>query len=66
MPHTVSVRVVRPGFDNGLTDEQKSHPSETELDEYPFDYVVENVDLASMAKSADILVEDFEKDKEVV
>jgi hypothetical protein len=27
-------RVVRPGFDNGLTPEQKAHPSETDLDNY--------------------------------
>lgn len=27
-------RVVRPDYDNGLTDEQKSHPSETALDTY--------------------------------
>ena len=28
------VRLYRPGFDNGLTPEQKRHPSETALDEY--------------------------------
>ena len=28
------VRVERPDFDNGLTDEQKNHPSETAMDHY--------------------------------
>ncbi len=29
---SVHLRVIRPDFDNGLTEEQKAHPSETELD----------------------------------
>ena len=37
-----AVRIVRPNFDNGLTKEQKSHESETELDEYAFDEVIVN------------------------
>ena len=37
-----TVRIVRPDFDNGLTKEMKMHPSETELDEYPFDYIIIN------------------------
>ena len=40
---TVSLRVVRDGFDNGLTPEQQAHPSETALDNFPFDYVIHNV-----------------------
>jgi hypothetical protein len=36
------IRVVRPGYDNGLTDEQRAHVSETELDEYQFHHVVHN------------------------
>ena len=32
-----SVHLERPGFDNGLTDEQKNHPSETALNCYEFD-----------------------------
>ena len=39
----VSVLVERPGFDNGLTPEQKKHPSETSLDGYDgFDFFVDN------------------------
>lgn len=35
------VRIFRPG-DNGLTEEQKCHPSETSLDTYPYDVRVDN------------------------
>ena len=31
---TIPIRVERPDFDNGLTEEQKNHPSETSLDNY--------------------------------
>lgn len=36
------IRVVRPDFDNGLTDEQKNHPSETALKNYPYDLLLVN------------------------
>ena len=37
--NVVTVRIVRPNFDNGLTEEQKKHPSEVDLDDYDkFDY----------------------------
>ena len=37
------IRVERPNFDNGLTDEQKVHPTETALDDYSnYDYVISN------------------------
>lgn len=36
------IRVIRPNFDNGLTPEQKAHPSETALDEVKPDYVFHN------------------------
>lgn len=38
----VAVRVTRPDFDNGLTEEQKNHKSETALDDYEFDWVISN------------------------
>ena len=38
--NTTTVRVNRLNFENNLTYEQKEHPSETELDNYCFDYVV--------------------------
>lgn len=39
----LTVRVERPDFDNGLTPEEKTHISETALDDYCFDLYVKNV-----------------------
>ena len=38
----ITVRIDRPGHDNGLPLEAKAHPSECELDDEGFDMVVEN------------------------
>ena len=38
----IAVRVNRPDYDNGLTDEQKNHISETALDDFKFDYELIN------------------------
>lgn len=37
-----TVKIERDGYDNGLTEEQKNHPSETSLDDYTFDLIVKN------------------------
>ena len=34
----ITIRVERPNFDNGLTDEQKNHPSEIALKDFPMEY----------------------------
>ncbi len=39
---TVSVKVVRPNFENSLTEEQRNHVSETALDNFVFDYTITN------------------------
>ena len=37
--NVIAVHIVRPNFDNGLTDEQRKHPSEIDLDDYDkYDY----------------------------
>lgn len=42
-PDSVSIRVIRNNYKNNLTEEQKNHLTETDLDEFnDFDYVVEN------------------------
>lgn len=41
-PYVYSVRVVRPDFDNGLSEEAQAHPSEHALDDYKFDYTLVN------------------------
>lgn len=41
--NVILIKVDRPNFDNGLTPEQKNHPTETSLDNYNrFDYIIEN------------------------
>ena len=37
-----TVRVTRPNYDNGLTEEQQNHESEIALDDYKFDYQIIN------------------------
>ena len=39
---TKVLRIVRPNFDNDLTETQKQHPSEIALDNYNFDFIIEN------------------------
>lgn len=39
---TIALRIERDGFDNGLSEEQKNHISEIALDDYKFDYIVNN------------------------
>lgn len=42
----ITIHVFRPNFDNGLTEEQKKHPSECALDDFNFEYylIAENLD----------------------
>ena len=41
--NVIIIRVNRPNFDNGLTEAQKMHRTETDLDDYEnYDYVIEN------------------------
>ena len=38
-----SIHIIRPNFDNGLTEEEKKHPTEIDLDDYGnFDYEIIN------------------------
>lgn len=39
---TALIRIVRPDFDNGLSETQKQHPSETALDNFDFDHIIYN------------------------
>lgn len=67
---TFSVRLNRKNedgtdFDNGLTLEQKYHPSEISLDNYGFNYVIENKNLDDIQMAAQTILEDILKyDKE--
>lgn len=53
------VRVVRPDYISLLTKEQMKHPSETALDDYLYDYIVENTTLDSLMDSAKLLAHEF-------
>jgi len=37
-----TIRVIRLNYENSLTEKQKNHPSETSLDNFNFDYVIES------------------------
>ena len=39
---TTLIRIIRPDFDNGLSEIQKQHLSETALDNFDFDHIVYN------------------------
>lgn len=60
--NTTYIRVVRTGFDNGLTEEQKNHISETALDDYEPDiYVYNHRSLEDLRVQAEnLIVRDFE------
>ena len=57
--NVIAVRIERPNFDNGLTLEQKKHPSEIDLDDYnKFDYKLTNDGtLEDLKKKVEKLVE---------
>ena len=56
----VSVRVERENYDNGLSEEQRSHRSENSLDEYPFDYYIENnQDMSALKDAAELFTTDI-------
>lgn len=41
--NATTVRIIRPNFDSGLTQDQLNHPSETQLDDYTaWNFVIEN------------------------
>jgi cellulose biosynthesis protein BcsQ len=40
--NVVNIKVVRLNFENSLMPEQRLHPSETSLDDFKFDYIIES------------------------
>lgn len=48
----ISIRIIRDNFDNGLTDKEKKHITEVDLDIYDnFDYIIENKSYEYLEKS---------------
>ena len=57
---TVVLRVERPNFDNGLTTAQKNHPSEVDMDDYPFDIILYNdKDLKEFEKKIEWFADEY-------
>lgn len=49
----IAINIFRPDFDNGLTDEQKNHKTEVDLDDYDkFDVKIINTTLDELKESA--------------
>lgn len=60
-PDLVCVNVFRPDFDNGLTEEQKNHRTEIDLDDFDnFDEKIVNTTLELLEKSAEDLYNKYE------
>lgn len=56
----LSINVVRLDFENGLTDEQRNHPSERDLDDFKFDYTLSSKSgLDNLSKEVDRLYDNF-------
>ncbi len=62
--NVIAVRIERPNFDNGLTSDQKKHPSEIDLDDYnKFDYkLINDGTLEDLKKKVEKLVEVIENE----
>lgn len=55
-PKLISIHINRPNFDNGLTEEQKKHKTEIDLDDYTdFNVNVENTTLEKLQDTARII-----------
>lgn len=60
--NAISINVFRPNFDNGMTEEQKNHLTEIDLDDFKnHDYIVENTTLENLREKAN---EIYEKERE--
>ena len=71
--NVTTVRVKRLNKDGSLyknpnlTEQQHNHPSEVSLDNYNFDYIIENSeDIRQLIESAKLLIEELEKKNELV
>ena len=61
-PDLVAIHINRPNFDNGLTEEQKNHKTEIDLDDYDkFDEKIVNTTLDKLKEDARILYTKYER-----
>ena len=60
-PDLVSINIFRPNFDNGLTEEQKKHKTEIDLDDYDkFNEQVINTTLEELKENAEKIYTKYE------
>ena len=55
----ITIKIVRKNFNNGLTQEQKQHESETALEEYSFDYKIVSANRNELQKKITDLVKEI-------
>ena len=61
-PDLVSINIFRPNFDNGLTEEQKNHKTEIDLDDYDkFNEQVINTTLEGLKETAQNIYTKYER-----
>ena len=61
-PNLVSINIFRPDFDNGLTEEQKKHKTEIDLDDYDkFNEQVINTTLEGLKETAQNIYTKYER-----
>jgi len=54
--NVIDVRVKRLNFVSTLSEKQQNHPSETDLDDYPFSWILEAEDLQKLKEEVDYFV----------
>lgn len=60
-PDAIAIKIFRPNFDNGLTEEQKKHRTEIDLDDYDkFDVNITNITLDGLKEDARKLYAKYE------
>lgn len=61
-PNVLAVHIERPNFDNGLTEEQKKHPTEVDLDDYDkYDYeIINDGTLEDLKEKVHCLIEEVQ------
>lgn len=57
--NVVTLRVERPGFESNLTAVQKAHISETALDNYAFDYIIEASNIEELKADVNMFYEEI-------
>ena len=61
-PDLIAIHINRPNFDNGLTEEQKKHKTEVDLDDYDkFDIRIVNTTLEKLKEDAEKIYTDNER-----